>query len=107
MVFTTRIGTMLDPRNMLDEYYRLRRQAGLPNLRFQDLRHSAATILKMAGVPDQAIQKLLGDASVGTTQEIYTHLTPDGEQQAADNLDEIFGPVAGQNDRRRPQLSSK
>jgi integrase len=94
MVFTTRIGTMLDARNMLREYYRLRDRAQLPKIRFHDLRHSAATILKMAGIPDQAIQKLLGHASVRTTQEIYMHLTPDAERRAADKMDEIFGPVA-------------
>jgi len=94
MVFTTSIGTMLDARNMLREYYRLRDRAQLPKIRFHDLRHSAATILKMAGIPDQAIQKLLGHASVRTTQEIYTHLTPDAEKSAADKMDEIFGPVA-------------
>jgi integrase len=94
MVFTTRIGTMLDARNMLREYYRLRDQAHLPKIRFHDLRHSAATILKMAGIPDQAIQKLLGHASVRTTQDIYTHLIPDAEKRAADKMEEIFRPVA-------------
>jgi len=79
---------------MLREYYRLRDQARLPKIRFHDLRHSAATILKMAGIPDQAIQKLLGHASVRTTQEIYTHLTPDAEKRAADKMEEIFRPVA-------------
>ena len=54
----------------------------------------AATILKMAGIPDQAIQELLGHASVGTTREIYLHLTPEAEKGAAEKMDEIFGPVA-------------
>ena len=94
MVFTTHIGTLLDPRNMLREYYRLRDQARLPKIRFHDLRHSAATILGLAGIPDAAIQKLLGHASVRTTQDIYKHLTPSGERQAADKMDEIFGSVA-------------
>jgi integrase len=94
MVFTTRKGTFLDPRNMLREYFRLRDRAHLPKIRFHDLRHSAATILKMGGVPDEAIQKLLGDASVRTTQEIYMHLTRDGERRAADKMEEIFGPAA-------------
>jgi integrase len=94
MVFTTRKGTMLDARNMLDDFYRIRDRAKLPRIRFHDLRHSAATILKMSGVPDQAIQKLLGHASVRTTQEIYTHLTADAQKQTAAKMDEIFGPVA-------------
>ena len=74
MVFTTQKGTPLEPRNMLRDFYRIRDCAELPRIRFHDLRHSAATILKMAGVPDQAIQQMLGHASVRTTQEIYTQL---------------------------------
>jgi len=94
MVFTTRKSTLLDARNMLREYYRLRDRAQLPKIRFHDLRHSAATILKMAGIPDEAIQKLPGHGSVRTTQEIYMHLTGGAEKRAADKIDEIFGAVA-------------
>jgi integrase len=94
MVFTTRKGTMLEPRNLQRDFSRIRDRSKLPRIRFHDLRHSAATILKMGGVPDQAIQHLLGHASVRTTQEIYTHLTMDGQKQAANKMDEIFGPVA-------------
>jgi integrase len=94
MVFTTSIVTMLDARNMLRSYYRLRDRMRLPKIRFHDLRHSVATILRMAGVPDQVIQKLLGHASVLTTQEIYTHLTLDAEKRPAEKMDEIFRPVA-------------
>jgi integrase len=85
---------LFDPRNMLRECYRLRNQAHLPKIRFHDLRHSAATILNMAGIRKEAIKELLGHASVRTTQEAYMHLTPGGERQAADKMDEILGPVA-------------
>jgi integrase len=40
------------------------------------------------------VAQLLGHASVRTTQEIYTHLTPDAEKRAAEKMDEIFRPVA-------------
>lgn len=94
MVFTTPKGTPLEPRSMLRDFHRIRSHPKLPRIRFHDLRHSAATILKMGGVSDQAIQHLLGHSSVRTTQEIYTHLTIDGQKQAADKMDEIFGSVA-------------
>jgi integrase len=90
MVFTTTKGTMLDARNMLREYYRLRDLAELPKIRFHDLRHSAATLLHAAGVPMASIQKLLGHASMRTTQDVYSHTTTDMESEAANTMDEIF-----------------
>jgi integrase len=93
-VFTTRRGTMLDARNMLRDYYQLRDLSGLPHIRFHDLRHSAATLLRAAGVPTPAISKLLGHASTRTTEEVYSHVTPDMESAAAAKMDEIFNPVA-------------
>jgi len=94
MVFTTPKGTLPEPRNMLRDFHQIRKHPKLPQILFHDLRHSAATILKMAGVSDQAIQHLLGHSSVRTTQESYTHLTADGQKQAAAKMDEIFGAVA-------------
>ena len=93
-VFTTTKGTMLDARNMLRDYYRLRDLSGLPKIRFQDLRHSAATLLCAAGVPMPAISKLLGHSSTRTTQEVYAHVTNEMETEAADKMDAIFEPVA-------------
>jgi len=107
MVFTAHKGTLFEPRNRLREYYRLRDRAQLPKIRFHDLRHSAATILKMAGIPDEAIQKLLGYASVRTTQEIYIHLTTGAEKRAANKMDEIFWASSGQNRQRERELKLK
>ena len=79
---------------MLRDFFRIRNNPNLPRIRFHDLRHSAATILHIAGVPDQVIQKMLGHASVRTTQEIYMHSTLDGQKEATAKMDEIFGSVA-------------
>ncbi len=89
-VFTTRRGTFLDARNMLRDYYKLRDAAASPAIRFHDLRHLAASLLHAAGVPSQAIRKLLGHASVRTTEEIYTHVTKDMEPAAAGKMTSIL-----------------
>jgi integrase len=93
-VFTTARGTMLDARNLLRSYYVLREVAALPVIRFHDLRHSAATLLRATGIPTPAISKLLGHASTRTTEEVYSHVLPDMERQAAAKMDEILNPVA-------------
>lgn len=93
-VFTTTKGTMLDARNMLRDYYKLRDISGVPKVRFHDLRHSAATLLRAAGVPTPAISKLLGHASTRTTDEVYSHVISDMEEEAAAKMDQIFKPVA-------------
>jgi integrase len=64
MVFTTTKGTMLDARNMLREYYKLRDLAELPKIRFHDLRHPAATLLHTAGVPMASIQKFRSSSAM-------------------------------------------
>jgi integrase len=91
LLFTTRKGTMMEARNLLREYYALRAAAKLPaGLRFHDLRHSAATILHAAGVPEKAIQELLGHRSLATTQQIYMHAADESRQQAADAMDDLL-----------------
>ena len=81
---------MLDARNMLRDYYKLRGAGGFANIRFHDLRHSAASLLHAAGVPSQAIRKLLGHSSVRTTEEVYSHVTLESESEAADKMTSIL-----------------
>ena len=106
-LFTTTKGTMLEARNMLREYYKLRDLSGLPKIRFHDLRHSAATLLCAAGVPMPAISRILGHASTRTTQDVYAHVTNEMEADAAAKMDAIFKPVDVTVDvktaQRRPQ----
>jgi integrase len=63
--------------------------AALPKIRFHDLRHSAATLLRGAGIPTPAISKLMGHSSTRTTEEVFSHVLLDMEHQAAAKMDEI------------------
>jgi integrase len=62
-VFTTRLGTTIEPRNMNRHLDALCERAGVPRIRFHDLRHSCATLLYDQGVPIENIQDVLGHSS--------------------------------------------
>ena len=59
------------------------RRCGLPKIRFHDLRHSAATLLRAAGIPTPAISKMLGHSSTRATDEVYSHVLLETAHQAA------------------------
>jgi len=106
-VFTTRIGTPMDPRDLLREYYRITRPKpkskdtpppalGFPAIRFHDLRHSAATLLLAQGVSPRYITELLGHSQVSFTMQTYAHVLPQIQKEVAAKMDEILTekPVA-------------
>ncbi len=61
----------------------LLKKAGLPDMRFYDLRHTRATLLLCCGHHPKLVQEILGHASVAMTLDRYSHLLPGmGEQTA-------------------------
>ena len=91
LVFTTSIGTPISPRNLVRSFKVLLKRAGLPDIRFHDLRHSCASLLAAQGVPARVAMEILGHADISTTQNIYTHVFDDSKRQAADVMDRLFG----------------
>lgn len=91
-LFVSGLGGPVDARNLTREWYRIRARLGREDLRFHDLRHSAATILHVAGVPVTAIQHLLGHHSDRTTRDIYMHVAAESERAAADAMDALLQP---------------
>ena len=90
IVFTNKYGSFLRPDTVLDTFHQLLKDAGLPPMRFHDLRHSAATILFVAGVNPKVIQELLGHSKISMTLEIYSHVLPSMQQEATSKMDEVF-----------------
>ena len=76
-------------------------QAGLPNIRFHDLRHTFATLALQGGMDIKTLSAMLGHVSAATTLDIYTHITDDMQRQAAANIDRGIGKAAP------PESSSK
>jgi integrase len=67
------------------------RKAGLPPLRFHDLRHMAGTLMHEAGVPLKRAQEILGHASERTTLAIYTHSMRRTHDDSADKIAILAG----------------
>ncbi len=92
-VFTTSVGTPLDGTAVTHRFQRLLAEAGLPRLRFHDLRHTAATLLLVQGVPARVVMDILGHSSITLTMNTYAHVLPSLRREAADAMDRVFaGP---------------
>jgi integrase len=91
LVFSNAVGDFIFPLTLLNWFYRLLEGAGLPRMRFHDLRHSAATILISQGVPANTVQELLGHSDVAITLGIYGSVVPSMRKDAADKMDSLFG----------------
>ena len=90
-VFCTPIGTHLNPgHNVLVQLKKLLKQAGLPNIRFHDLRHSTATLLLSKGVHPKVVQEILGHSEISLTMDTYSHVLPTMQKHTMDGLNDIF-----------------
>jgi integrase len=91
LVFTNTLGRPLHPRNfLLRDFYPLLDRAGLPKMRFHDLRHSAATLLLELGIHPKVVSEMLGHSQIGITLDLYSHVTATMQQQAVTALDDLF-----------------
>ena len=62
-------------------------RAGLPDIRFHDLRHSAAMWLLTLGIHPKVVQERLGHATIAITLDTYSHILPDIQRGAAEALE--------------------
>ncbi len=65
----------------------LLKRAGLEGFRFHDLRHTAATLALLKGVPAKVVQEMLGHAKISQTIDTYSHVLPTMQAEAARKLD--------------------
>ena len=94
LVFTTTVGTPLGARTVIREYHAVLETAGLARRRFHDLRHSCARLLLVQGVSPRVVMEVLGHSEIGVTINIYSHVIPEVQREAAERLDTpLRGPA--------------
>jgi integrase len=92
LVFTTRVGTPLGRQELVTRSFKpLLPKAGLPDIRFHDLRHTCATLLLSKGVHAKFVQELLGHATISITLDTYSHVLPGMGDATAGAMDETLG----------------
>ena len=91
LVFATQVGTPINPRNLTGRSFKpLLTRAGLPDIRFHDLRHTAATLLLTRGVHPKLVQELLGHATISITLDTYSHVLPGMAEQTASAMEDVL-----------------
>ncbi|MDD1775985.1 MAG: site-specific integrase [Candidatus Methanomethylicus sp.] len=93
LIFPSVTGTPWDHSNMYKDFKMLLQQAGLPDIRFHDLRHTAATLMLQQGVHPKVVQERLGHADITLTLNTYSHVLPSMQEEAAAKMDELLKPI--------------
>lgn len=91
LVFTNARGEPLDPRAVTSKRFAaLLTRAGLPHIRFHDLRHTAATLLLSTGEHPKVVSAMLGHSTIRTTLDLYSHVSDTMTRHAADSMDRLL-----------------
>ena len=91
LVFATGVGTPISRADLITRSFKpLLRTAGLPNIRFHDLRHTCATLLLAKGVHAKLVQELLGHSTISITPHTYSHVLPGMGDAAAGAMDDAL-----------------
>jgi integrase len=91
LVFTTRTGRPIEPRNLVRSFVRIRDRHSIRKIRVHAIRHTTASLLKDLGVPPRDAQIILGHAHISTTQQIYTHVDEAARREALRRLNKLLG----------------
>jgi integrase len=94
LVFTTASGRHVEPRNLSTAFHRLLARSGVRRIRFHDLRHTCATLLLARGVSPRVVMDVLGHSQIAMTMNVYGHVIPAMQQEAADEIDSALGGQA-------------
>ena len=91
LIFANIYGGYFDADHVGAIFKKLLKKAGLPDVRFHDLRHSVATVLLAAKMDLKAVSELLGHSSVAITADIYQSVLSEQQREIVDKMDNLYG----------------
>jgi integrase len=89
-VFPSPNGGPISPDSVLNMLHRVLERAGLPKIRFHDLRHTFATLALQNGVDIKTVSGMLGHFSAGFTLDTYAHVTTSAQREAANTMGQVL-----------------
>jgi integrase len=89
-VFTSVVGTPLDPRNCSRVVQAACDQAGLRRVRLHDFRHGCVSVLLDMGVPPRTAMEIVGHTTLEMTMNVYGHVSLESRREALNRLGELF-----------------
>ena len=89
-VFPSPTGGPISPDSVLHMLHRVLKRAGLPKVRFHDLRHTFATLALQNGVDVKTVSGMLGHFSAGFTLDTYAHVTTAAQKEAARTMEKVL-----------------
>jgi integrase len=93
LVFCNQLGKEQHPDRFSRAFTQAERRAGVPMIRLHDLRHTWATLALQAGVHPKVVSERLGHATTSITLDIYSHVQPELDAQAATTVAQLFDPI--------------
>ncbi|WP_227486974.1 tyrosine-type recombinase/integrase [Nocardioides malaquae] len=91
LVFTTPIGTPIDPDNCSKFVQASLKAAGVRKVRMHDFRHGCVSLLLALGVPPRIVMEIAGHSALEMTMNVYAHVSLDDKRGALNRLGDLFG----------------
>lgn len=92
LIFPSKVGTPLSVETLTRWSFRpLLEKAGLPQIKFHALRHTAATLLLSGGVHPKVVQEMLGHSTISITLDTYSHVLPNMQETAVAAMRNALG----------------
>ncbi len=95
LVFASQVGTPRKAANLWLSWKRLLKRLGLPDYKFHELRHTAASLAIAEGASLFHVSRLLGHSSISITADTYGHMTDEGREDVAARMGRVLFGSAG------------